>query len=344
MEPGTDPLVSVVVPAFNSEVHLLHCLESLLTSQRPALEVMVVNDASTDGTKAIVEAMATRDARVRPVHLAANAGVHAARARGLACARGRFIGFVDADDWVDPGMFARLSDTAANEAADIVICGATCAHAPGELTEPKVAFVGRTVFTDGLVERFARLEFGSGVLWNKLFAREVIMPAALLPLERAVDAAEDYIVNFGAFATARRVVTLPESLYYYRLDPASATRRVGRAASFCRTVRAYVVCLEAHARDRRELAGSIDALYARQLRFESYAVESLAELAPHREHLAESLRRLAVIHPEGVYPLVHAFDLPRSPAPVAVRPAVRQLGSALTGVGRALRRRWAGKH
>ena len=211
MDQPASALITVVIPAFNVGPYIRRCVASLLQQTHRELEVIVVNDASVDDTAAILDGLMAADSRLKVHHLPRNIGVHAARALGLQSAAGTYVGFVDSDDWVAPRMYATLCGEAVRADADIVVCGATTALSADRLGNPKVRFRRRQVIESNLLPRFCRLEFGSGVLWNKLYATELVRPFAFLPLDRNVDAAEDYIVNIGCFARSRRVVTLPES-------------------------------------------------------------------------------------------------------------------------------------
>lgn len=108
-------MLSVVVPAHRAERYLPYCLDSVLSEAAPELEVVIVDDHSPDGTGEVAEAYARRDPRVRVVHLAAHAGPGRARNQGIAHARGAYLWFVDADDWLAPGsvpaVLARLAVT-----------------------------------------------------------------------------------------------------------------------------------------------------------------------------------------------------------------------------------------
>lgn len=336
MIPTMPCLVSIIVPAFNASAYLRRCVESILGQSHRELELIVVNDCSTDDTAMILNEMAGKDSRLKAVHLSENAGVHGARSRGVDMARGEFIGFADADDWLAPGMIAALlAEATAGRGTDIVICGAVLATDIGETGRHKVRFSRRKEYGDRLLERFCRLEFGSGVLWNKLYRAELIRPCALLSLERKVDAAEDYIVNIGCFARATRVVVLPETHYFYFEHPESASRSASNAKSFSRTLRAYVACLEAYSDSLRADFGLISGLYGRQLTMPCYLVRSAADLAPLRDELRESLERLAGIYPEGAYSLVHAFDDACDRSGMRLRPAIRQLCAAVRDVAHA---------
>src|SRR5262249_49176835 len=148
-----------------------------------------------------------------------------------------------------------------------------------------------------------------GVQWNKLYRCEPIRRYSDLELSRRYgDGAEDYIVNVGCFAAARRVVTLRERYYSYLIRSSGLSNAVSNARAFLRVLGAYVSCLEAYHKEMPQHLPSIDELYAHQLRFERYRVGSIAELPEFAEGLSDCLTRLAAVRPESIYALVHAFD------------------------------------
>ena len=101
------PLVSVIVPSYNSEAHVVEALESVLSQTVADLEVLSVDDASQDRTRSLIEELAQRDRRVRTFAQASNGGVALARNRGLAHARGRYIAYLDSDDQWMPNKLER---------------------------------------------------------------------------------------------------------------------------------------------------------------------------------------------------------------------------------------------
>jgi glycosyltransferase involved in cell wall biosynthesis len=341
-------LVSIVVPAFNAGATLPRCIGSLLGQTHRNIEVLVVNDASTDGTSRILGELAARDNRLRVENLAHNVGVHAARRVGVRASRGNFIGFADSDDWMAPGMYAHLLQEAQHTGADIVVCGADCVSEDGLPLPSKVSFPERRVFEDDLLGRFCRLEFGSGLQWNKLYRAPLIRRYSELELSRRFgDAGEDYIVNVGCFASARRIVTVPERHYSYFIRSESLSNSVSNPRAFLRVFGAYVACLEAYRQEIPQHFSLIDELYARQLRFDSYRVTSIEELAEFSDGLCDCLARLAAVHPEGVYSLVHAFDqrlnvLRRDSLKTALRDFARSGMLLVRTIGRTIRpRRWS---
>ena len=119
-----NPLVSVVVPAYNVERYLSRCLNSLAAQTLSAIEIIVVDDGSTDSTPSIADRYVAQNARIKVVHRQ-NGGLSAARNSGMENATGKYIGFVDGDDYVDPVMFSKLSAVLEGDAdAELAVCGA----------------------------------------------------------------------------------------------------------------------------------------------------------------------------------------------------------------------------
>jgi glycosyltransferase involved in cell wall biosynthesis len=102
-----EPLISVIVPVYNVEAYLERCIDSIIAQTYENLELVLVDDGSTDASGSICDSYVQRDARIRVLHTA-NGGISAARNAGIAVAKGDLIGFVDSDDWIEPDMYACL--------------------------------------------------------------------------------------------------------------------------------------------------------------------------------------------------------------------------------------------
>lgn len=122
IEPRRDEIrVSVIVPAFNVEPFIEQCLQSLFDQTVERLEIIVVDDGSTDRTSEVVESLTPPEGKSLNLLSKPNGGLSSARNAGLRAARGRWIGFVDADDWVAPTMFSHLVSEAENAGTDLAI-------------------------------------------------------------------------------------------------------------------------------------------------------------------------------------------------------------------------------
>jgi glycosyltransferase involved in cell wall biosynthesis len=214
------PTASVIVPAFNAAPYIQRCLDSLLAHDLP-LQIIVVNDGSTDDT-------ARRITSVRPPahHLITvveqpNAGLSAARNAGLLHARGAYIGFVDADDWVDPDMYATLVDTALQSQAQIVIGnGDMVDHLSGH-TRPfhdhgrlsALAAVQTGVFNPRHVPEVFALDTS---VCRRLYDRAFLERLGFRFAEGLLF--EDVLAHFQLMLVATRIRVVDRSCYRYRIN------------------------------------------------------------------------------------------------------------------------------
>lgn len=115
--------ISIIIPAFNVEKYIEKCISSLTSQTLNSLELICVDDGSTDSTPKLLDKLARNDTRIKVIHRC-NGGLSAARNSGMAIATGKYIGFVDGDDWVDRNMFKGLSDALEkNNDSEIAMCG-----------------------------------------------------------------------------------------------------------------------------------------------------------------------------------------------------------------------------
>ena len=119
---GNSALISVIVPVYNAAEYLPRCIESILCQTHRNLDILLIDDGSTDGCGEVCDSYAREDSRIRVIHQQ-NSGVSTARNAGLDAARGDWIGFVDADDWIEPEMYETLLRTAQTNGKLISVCG-----------------------------------------------------------------------------------------------------------------------------------------------------------------------------------------------------------------------------
>ncbi|QQS55646.1 MAG: glycosyltransferase family 2 protein [Candidatus Competibacteraceae bacterium] len=304
------PLVSILIPSYQVEEFILATVESAASQTYSKIEIIAVADGCTDGTVDILRDYGRHDSRLHIIALDKNEGVHLARVRAMSAAQGEFVGFLDADDWLQPEFVERMVSAMTLGHADIVICGIRYATKDGTQGVHKVRF-GRSELVDkDILRRFCDLGFGTGSLCNKLYRREAIEPFLSQDFGETVPINEDYIVNFGAFATAKRVCLLSNTLYFYRQHPSSVTASSHRAKVFALMLRAYIVCLETYVGRISQAEELVDTLYAAQFHYDAYRVDSRIALTEYADHIAESLKRLAIIHPTAIYGLMHLFEKP----------------------------------
>jgi len=217
--------VSIIVPVYNAQETLERCIESILSQTYEGFELILVDDGSTDGSTAIVEAYARKDARVRAVHTE-NKGVSSARNTGLDLAQGDYIGFADADDWIDADMYARLLGLIERERADIAICGYYTEQISGQDVPAFAApFLSQRVLSAKQAYSAALAPDGfQGFLWNKLFhASFFARDGRHIRLDESLHICEDLLCSCICLCQAEKIVWESAPLYHYAVSENSAS-------------------------------------------------------------------------------------------------------------------------
>ena len=128
--------VSVIIPVYNVEKYIRKCIESVCGQTYRNLEIILIDDGSPDKSGEICDEYAAADSRIKVIHLE-NGGVSRARNIGLDMATGKYIGFVDSDDYIRPGMYETLVDNMEKENVDTVICGFISVTEEGDVLPDK---------------------------------------------------------------------------------------------------------------------------------------------------------------------------------------------------------------
>lgn len=221
-EDSGQPLVTLVVPAHNASATLERCIESLLAQTYSNLRIIIVVNACADSTEEVACRLAARDSRIEVV-VTEETGVSHARNIGLEKSSGEYVGFADADDWVEPNMFEALVTVALELDADMVCCGWTVDSEKGSIS--------RSV-TDCVI-RVAANDFYYGVLmgpyggsvWNKLFLRSAI---AGKMFDESMAIIEDSSFCCALVNDDLRFVAIPGCFYHYVSNRKSATHDISR--------------------------------------------------------------------------------------------------------------------
>lgn len=212
------PKISIVIPAYNAANYLRESLGSVLAQTYQNLEIILVNDGSEDDTLTIARELAGKDSRIVVLDKE-NEGVSVGRNAGLDAARGEFILFVDADDYLEPDMVELLYRNIQAEKADVSICGASIVE-NGKVVKELFGTGTREVLTgDETLGRLLRAEKFNTGLWTKLFRRSCIGDTYYMP---GVAIHEDKYFIFRCLLNARKVVVEDVSKYRYIRRPNSA--------------------------------------------------------------------------------------------------------------------------
>ena len=174
-----DPLVSVVVPVYNGEKYLSECLDSLINQLYRNIEVVVVNDGSTDGTKELLDAYVQKDSRIKAIHKE-NGGVSSARNAALDVIQGEYVHFLDSDDWISADIYKNAVALMKSQNVDMVIMS-QYVHKPEES-----AVLRTTIIPAGKYNKASIIKYSCGVkgkrnivatfylgVTNKVFKREL---------------------------------------------------------------------------------------------------------------------------------------------------------------------------
>lgn len=209
-------LVSIIVPVYNAQDTLERCLTSILAQTWRNIEVIAIDDGSRDGSGVLLDVFSERDARVRVVHTD-NRGVPAARNTGLNLARGEYIGFADADDWMEPDMIRRLVGRIEREQADIAVCGWELHTTDGMSLRTGTARAEALVMNPQEAWMAALVPAGfMGYVHNKLFRASLLgRGGSALRLDESLFVCEDLLFVLSCLKSATRVVYDPTPCYHY---------------------------------------------------------------------------------------------------------------------------------
>ncbi|AQP45753.1 glycosyltransferase family 2 protein [Tessaracoccus flavus] len=213
--PGT---VSVIVPVYNAEAHLPKCLASLAGQTYRDLEIILVDDGSTDRSLQMLEAFAAEDTRARVV-TQKNAGVSRARNVGLASAQGDYVSFVDSDDWLEPETYASVVGAFDGNDIDFVSFQYFVDQAAESVA---YGISGRFHGLHGTVTGLeAVLETTNRFVWTRVFRRELIGPTRF---REDLHWGEDTVFVIEVARRARWSFLIPDPYYHYVQSKDSATR------------------------------------------------------------------------------------------------------------------------
>lgn len=231
-------LVSVIVPIYNVENYLSKCIESIINQTLTNIEIILVNDGSTDSSGIIADNYSRNDSRVKVIHKE-NGGQGSARNIGIELASGEYIGFVDSDDWVDLDMYEKLYNSAIINNASITVCNRKVLDENENIKtivniQEKVIENLNSNITDYIVNDL--LYNHTVVVYNKIYKREILQNNNIYFKEVKEVGSEDALFNYQVLFYADKIVAI-NNTYHNQLERAGSTAREYKVGAMSRTAK-----------------------------------------------------------------------------------------------------------
>lgn len=203
------PRVSIIVPVYNGEKYLRRCLDSILFQTLENWECILVDDGSSDKSGEICDEYSAKDTRFRVIHKK-NSGVSSARNAGLEAAQGEWIGFIDADDWIEKQTYELAVKTAEENNVELVQWNSWAVDENGN----KKAFYDADVLNKGFFTLEDCCTYFHGSMWNKIVLRKLFCSTKIC-FDENITHCEDRIVAFKCYMAASKCYQLEDFLYNY---------------------------------------------------------------------------------------------------------------------------------
>ena len=202
-------MISVIIPVYNLEKYLVRCIESIIGQTYKNLEIILIDDGSTDTSGEICDRYAKKDIRIQVIHKK-NGGLVSARNAGLEAAAGEYVGFVDGDDYVEPDMFEQMYKKVLEYPYDIVMCDVSCRY-PNKSLEIKSGMTDDKK-SMGLQDRKEIILSSYAVVWNQIYKKELITEDKFFVKDLWY---EDVLFIYKLFPYINSVGVVNKKLYNY---------------------------------------------------------------------------------------------------------------------------------
>ena len=218
--------LSIIVPIYNVEKYLPICLDSIINQTFKNWELILVDDASTDNSSEIIRAYASKYNEILPVFLEHNTGVGNARNKGLEIANGRYIGFVDADDWIDQNFYQVLITSILKDNSEIAICGVKTEHLNAKCSTYRYRYMDSNCIDHNYALRLLTNsqnidQFISPIVSNKIYLASFLKEHNLL-FDPCKSFQDDFF-TFFCLVYANKISLVPDVYYHYFQRPNSIT-------------------------------------------------------------------------------------------------------------------------
>lgn len=297
-------VISVAVAVYNSDAFLERAIESILNQTYRNLEVILVDDGSTDGCPEICDRYAAQDSRVRVIHKK-NGGLFSSRNVGIEQASGTYLAFVDGDDWLEPDMYEKMLSCLKEQEADLAVCQYRRIYRDGTVDRS----TGRLVVMEGqeILEKYLEEEESlpiQNAAWNKLYKRSILGDLTFPPRWY-----EDMLYTVRLLNLPKRSVFLDQACYNYVCDRSTSIMNRGINPRIFTDLIPNLYDRSAYLRaiDREDLALLQDySLYKRLMLFYTQVIRSRDP--EKKEHLADLTKRLK--EGKNRYPAI--FSIPQA--------------------------------
>lgn len=212
------PKVSILVPIYNVESYLAQCLQSLVDQSLPDLEIICINDGSTDSSLQIAQEFADNDLRIRIINKQ-NTGYGDSMNLGLQEAKGEYIGILEPDDWIDEDAFATLYQAAKQHQADVVKANFFRVKNDHDLSKVEEITSEKIVHPQKDREVFQFMP----AIWSAIYRREFLLDNNINFLPTPGASYQDLSFSFKVWTLAETVVLLPRAFVHYRIDNANSS-------------------------------------------------------------------------------------------------------------------------
>ncbi len=235
-------MISVIVPIYNVEDYLPRCLESIVSQTYKDLEIILVDDGSTDSSGIICDDYAHNDSRIQVIHKE-NGGLSSARNFGLRVASGEYVLMPDGDDALHPRMIESLYNLITSGDYDFAMCYAAVVNSVPEKIDTAIDYSNITIINQedcmgGLFQVSHKIRHFV-VVWNKLYRYNMIADINFINTS-----SEDTCFNTMAFLRTNKAIVLHQNLYYYFMRPSSITHW-GVSKWYVGLINSFKLCLDA---------------------------------------------------------------------------------------------------
>jgi glycosyltransferase involved in cell wall biosynthesis len=223
-------LLSIIVPVYNTSQYLVRCLNSLINQSVSDSEIIIINDGSTDQSDEIIKQYLAY-CNITYIKLEKNMGLGYARNLGIERSSGKYIAFLDSDDWIDLDFFKVLTDTITRDCTDIVVGGVKNEWNNINSTSLRYDYTYHNIITanqalDLLTKSTNNNYFISPVVWNKIYKRELLSFNQLKFIDNSYW--EDDIFSFKAISYAHKISLVPQIYYHYYQRDSSIMNSISR--------------------------------------------------------------------------------------------------------------------